>query len=114
MPAVAAHPGSPEIPEIPEVPVSATNLVLIPAVPRVPAVPPTPYQPPTYRPRTDYSAPTPLSTAAGVTNTARDAYKMSYDRHIEFCSSRSTLTAALLLSIGQELTGRISDPVRAN
>ena len=90
---------------------SATNPVLIPEVPLVPAVAPTVYQPPTYRARTTYTAPTPLSIAAGVTNTARDAYKVSYDRHVEFSNSHSLLTAALLLSIGQELTGRISDPV---
>jgi hypothetical protein len=48
---------------------------------------------------------------AAVTSTARDAHKRAYYRHITYANAQSTLTAALLQSIGQELTGKIADPI---
>ena len=108
--AVPADPGSPEILAVTAVPVSATQPVAVIGVLGVAAVAATAAQSATYRPMTDWSHPTALGLGAGVTNTARDAYKVAYQKHVTFSEAHTTLTSALFTSIGEELTKKISDP----
>ena len=108
--AIPAQPGSPAILEIlPIAPIPNNPLGTV-GVQSVAEVLPTAPVAAVYRPITDWAQPAPLGLGAGVTHTARDAFKASSEKHVVFCQAQSTLTAALLLSIGDELTQKIADP----